>query len=124
MKYLLLLLALPFMSSTECGKKKGNLSSATPDQVLTDSVPPVVRKLIDSLGKENPPLVPQLVEEYSYKGSNVYLISMPCCDFFNPLYDTQGKYICAPTGGFTGRGDGKCTDFTDSAKKVRVVWKR
>ncbi|MCE4557217.1 DUF6970 domain-containing protein [Roseateles cellulosilyticus] len=41
----------------------------------------------------------------------VYLLQAPCCDQFNRLYDAEGRYICAPTGGFAGSGDGKCPDW-------------
>ena len=40
-------------------------------------------------------------------GTSLYLIHSPCCDFFNYLYTAVGKVFCAPSGGFTGAGDGK-----------------
>jgi hypothetical protein len=125
MKYLLLLIAFPMMAATECGKKKGKTMTTDPvmqETVVKDTVPPVVRRIIDSLGKDNPPLVPQQVEEYQYNNQKVYLVTMPCCDFFNPVYDSTGKLICSPTGGFTGRGDGKCADFGEKGKRVKLVW--
>lgn len=126
MKYLFLLIAFPMMAATECGKKKEKAVAngpVTQETAVNDSVPQVVRRIIDSLGKDNPPLVPQLVEEYLYNGNKTYLVTMPCCDFFNPLYDSTGKIICSPTGGFTGKGDMKCMDFGEKGKKVKLVWK-
>lgn len=41
-------------------------------------------------------------------GRVFYLVNAPCCDHFNPLYDADGRRICAPTGGFGGVGDGRC----------------
>ena len=41
-------------------------------------------------------------------GRPVYLLNAPCCDQFNRLYDGDGRYICAPTGGFAGEGAGDC----------------
>ncbi|NCT82651.1 MAG: hypothetical protein GXC94_05875 [Comamonadaceae bacterium] len=41
-------------------------------------------------------------------GQVFYLVNAPCCDHFNPLYDAEGRRICAPTGGFGGAGDGRC----------------
>lgn len=38
----------------------------------------------------------------------VYLVISPCCDHFNYLYDSEGRSICAPTGGYGGAGDGLC----------------
>ena len=43
-----------------------------------------------------------------FDGAPLYLIRSPCCDLFDYLYTSEGKTFCAPSGGFTGRGDGKC----------------
>lgn len=43
-----------------------------------------------------------------YAGGTAYLFVAPCCDQFNVLYDATGQRLCAPSGGFTGRGDGRC----------------
>ena len=63
------------------------------------------------------------VDEYLYKDKKVYLAIAQCCDFFNLLYDENCKEICAPTGGFTGKGDGKCPDFEKEAKLIKTIWK-
>ena len=70
--------------------------------------------------KQNPPAE---VNEYMYQGRKVYLFSADCCDQYNELYDANCNYICAPTGGITGNGDGKCSDFSSAAQFVRQVWK-
>lgn len=41
-------------------------------------------------------------------GQIYYYVRSPCCDFHNFLFASDGSYLCAPDGGFTGRGDGKC----------------
>lgn len=41
-------------------------------------------------------------------GRRFYRVQSPCCDHFHPLYDSTGRYVCAPSGGFTGHGDGRC----------------
>lgn len=66
---------------------------------------------------------PASVEEYNYEGRRVFLFSSPCCDQYNELFDENCKYICAPTGGMTGKGDRKCEDFKDKAVFVKLVWK-
>lgn len=53
-------------------------------------------------------------------GRPVYLFNAPCCDQFNRLYDGDGRYICAPTGGFTGQGDGRCPDWVHTD----LLWKQ
>lgn len=41
-------------------------------------------------------------------GQPVYLFISGCCDQFNRLYDGEGRFICAPSGGIAGSGDGRC----------------
>ncbi|HEU4533571.1 MAG TPA: hypothetical protein VFS00_05615, partial [Polyangiaceae bacterium] len=59
---------------------------------------------------------------YSYKGDTVFFVPAPCCDHTSELYDSTGKLLCAPDGGITGRGDGKCKDFMTSRKDELSVW--
>jgi hypothetical protein len=109
MKYIFLLLVLPLMSE-KCNKSKG-------------SIPVCIQQKIDAIKKEprwNPPAE---VNEYEYMGRKVYLFSSPCCDQYNRLYDSDCQVICAPSGGYTGKGDQKCADFAEKAKHVRLVWK-
>ncbi|MBB1285485.1 hypothetical protein HRH25_13960 [Flavisolibacter sp. BT320] len=87
------------------------------------SLPSCVQARIEAIKKEprwNPPAT---VTEYRYEGRTVYLFSSPCCDQYNELWDTDCHYICAPSGGYTGRGDEKCTGFKDKAERVKGVWK-
>lgn len=132
MKYLFLLLVIPFLSASECGKHKKE--SKTAPIIVTDettgkngetkdSIPPCVRKLIDAESKLSPPNTPVQVDEYVYAGKKVYLITAHCCDQYNMLYDEDCTELCAPSGGFTGRGDGKCKDFDSTAKHVKLIWK-
>jgi hypothetical protein len=89
----------------------------------TSSVPVCIKAKIDSIKKLplwNPPAE---IYEYEYKGSKVYMLSAPCCDFFTTVVDANCNYICAPSGGFTGQGDRKCPQFIVDAKKLRLVWR-
>ncbi len=52
----------------------------------------------------------QTIQKYTYGGQSAYLFTSPCCDQFNYLYDAEGRILCAPTGGFAGRGDGRCVE--------------
>jgi len=69
---------------------------------------------------ENPPAS---LSQCSYKGKTVYYYPPVCCDQMSELYDEAGNYLCAPDGGMTGDGDGKCSDFFDSKKDCEVIWK-
>ena len=89
----------------------------------TVRVPPCIGEKIDAiqqLPKYNPPAT---VYRYSYQNQYVYLISSNCCDQYNYLYDKNCNVICAPTGGLTGRGDGRCADFKQNATGEVLVWK-
>lgn len=58
----------------------------------------------------------------SFRGPNgrlVYLFTPLCCDQFHRLYDAEARYICAPTGGFTGTGDGNCPPWAG----LRALWR-
>lgn len=119
MKYLLLLLLFPFLSASECGKKKEKPIAET----IADSIPVCVRAMIDERQKEIPPNPPVQIDEYVYNGKTVYLFTAPCCDQFNVLYNDSCKMICSPSGGITGKGDGKCDDFSKTARHVKLIWK-
>jgi len=62
------------------------------------------------------------VDIYLYEGDTVYLFVPPCCDRFSELYDQDGKLICHPDGGITGKGDGKCSDFVKKAEKIKSLY--
>jgi len=48
------------------------------------------------------------VVRHVINGQVFYYVRSPCCDFHNYLYAADGSYVCAPDGGFTGKGDGRC----------------
>ena len=85
-------------------------------------VPTCIKNKIDSFKLKEAHEKPQRVLEYVYKGNKVYLVVMPCCDFFNEVYDDKCNYLGAPDGGFTGKGDGKIPDFFEEAKSEKLVW--
>jgi hypothetical protein len=123
MKYFFILLIFPLLSVSECGNHKTKSDATTENrEQVKDSIPSCVRKLIDK-GTKEVPEAPVQIDEYSYKGKKVYLFIAQCCDQYNMLYDENCKEICAPTGGFTGKGDGKCKDFDSTAKHVKLIWK-
>lgn len=60
---------------------------------------------------------------YRFKAKNVYLFNrQECPDAYYNLYDKNCKKVCAPMGGISGKGDGKCSDFQEKATKKRTVW--
>jgi len=85
-------------------------------------LPACIKNKIDSFKLKEPHERPQRVLEYVYKGKKVYYVIMPCCDFFNEVYDDKCNYLGAPDGGFSGKGDGKLPDFFEAAKSEKLVW--
>jgi hypothetical protein len=86
-------------------------------------LPSCVQKKIEII-KSQPKWNPAAqVDEYLYNGKTVYGFTNNCCDQYYEVFDAECNYICAPSGGITGRGDNKCTDFQEKAQFVRVVWK-
>lgn len=69
--------------------------------------------------KANPPIH---IYSYQYNGLTVYHESTPCCDQFTNLYNAAGQLLCHPEGGLTGRGDGKCGDFSETRTEEKLVW--
>ena len=67
---------------------------------------------------------PELVASYTYQGRLVYYVSPRCCDQYSVLYDSTGTELCAPDGGITGRGDGRCPEFIGQRTNEKVLWRR
>jgi len=129
---LLLLYFLTVLFAFSCSNKISPDNSSTAPVTIAESViqpsndvsiPICLQQKIDSIKSQpvwNPPAE---IHEYEYNGRKMFALSAPCCDFFNTVVDENCNYVCAPSGGFTGRGDGKCTDFFKVGKHIRLVWK-
>lgn len=107
---LLLLLSSYSILLHQCKKNKNETPSCIAQKI----------ELIKAQPKWNPAAE---VNEYLYQGKKVYLFTSNCCDQYIELYDEQCNYLCAPSGGLTGKGDGKCADFYISAKHIQLIWK-
>lgn len=123
-----LIVTLFACSRKTTSEASSSVASAAPAPAVATSLPEpktpaCILKKIDSLKKEHVWNPPAEIYEYEYQGKKVYAISADCCDFFNTVVDANCNYVCAPSGGFTGRGDGKCGDFLTVAKQLRLVWK-
>lgn len=90
---------------------------------LKDSTPVCIIRRIEEIKKQPVWSPPAEINEYSYNGQTVYLITADCCDQFITLADKSCAVLCAPSGGYTGSGDGRCPDFNEKAKHIRLVWK-
>ena len=131
---------IPIIIMLSCGSTKTNQSAAKIDTVITEepvmnqrdsaiipeaidaAVPTCIKNKIDSFKLKEAHEKPQRVIEYVYKGKKVYYVVMPCCDFYNEVYDAKCNFMGAPDGGFTGKGDGKLPDFFAEVKSEKLVW--
>jgi hypothetical protein len=85
--------------------------------------PPWVDELIGKYQNDPVGNPPQSIWSYDYNGQTVYYIPPQCCDQYSQLLNADGEVICAPDGGFTGRGDGRCPDFFSKRTNEKLVWR-
>ena len=112
MKWMFIPLFLPLIFCSAFQKKKNK-----------QTMPSCISEKIREFKKLEKHLQPQNVYEYLYRGKKVYYVTMPCCDNFNELYDSNCRLLGHPDGGFTGKGDGKLPDFSKEGKAGRMVWR-
>ena len=120
MKYILLMLISAALMGETCKNKN---KAVVADPIPVNDIPSCIQQRIDSIKKLSRWNPPAQVNEYRYNSKRVFLFTSDCCDFYDPLYDSACNYIGAPHGGFSGKGDGKCPDFDQAAKHVKLVWK-
>ena len=111
MKKWILILSILIIFITGCNSASKSTNPAWVDRLI---------KKFESQPIGNPP---QSIWSYEYQGRTVYYIPAQCCDQYSRLYNTKGKQICAPDGGLTGSGDGKCTDFMSKRSNEHLIWK-
>jgi hypothetical protein len=86
------------------------------------SLPRWLQMRIAGFGRSSAQATPLSIWAVRYKGEPAYLFFATCCDQFNQLYDKSGQNVCAPSGGFTGSGDGRCTEPLEPTNGQRLVW--
>jgi uncharacterized protein DUF6970 len=74
---------------------------------------------------ENQPVAnpPAFIARYDYQGQVVYYLPARCCDIPSNVYSAAGTIICHADGGFSGGGDGRCSDFLAARKNERIIWR-
>lgn len=85
------------------------------------TIPPCIQQIIDQIQKETVWNPPAKVFRYGYKGQEVYYIPAHCCDLPS-LVIARCDTLCAPDGGFTGKGDGRCPEFIKEAQNPVLIW--
>lgn len=85
--------------------------------------PPWLDTLIAEFQSEPVGNPPRSIYQYTYQGRTVYYVPAQCCDQFSTLYDAEGNVLCAPDGGITGMGDGRCPDFFSARTDEVLIWR-
>jgi hypothetical protein len=92
-----------------------------------DAVPVWLQAFVDHASANgSKPLHVTIVTQAEHR---YYLFIEPSCvaDCFADLFDAEGRHVCAPSGGLTGRGDGRCSPELTAAitnrqsSRTRVV---
>ena len=97
MKYFTLIFLC--MAILSCGK--------TNKLTTNNTIPLCTQKLIDSATGKPKGAIFTKIESYLYQDKTVYLFTAGCCDRYNEVKDENCKYLFSPSGGLTGKGDGK-----------------
>ncbi len=66
---------------------------------------------------------PREVWQYTIKDKLYFYFPAQCCNLMSQLYDQQGKKICSPDGGITGKGDKKCPNLLKNISSEQLVWR-
>jgi hypothetical protein len=99
-------------------------TSATPStRAEVAGLPEWLRIRLADYDAQPGPAAPRAVYEVRYGDGVAYYVKAGCCDQLDPLVDAHGVLVCYPSGGFTGRGDGKCLGALPRESERREVWR-
>ena len=116
-----MLLAMLCASCAESDSRSSAPSAPRPNSSST-SLPEWLRVKIGEFETLPADRAPLGVWRITHNGQPAFYLLSPCCDQYNPLFSAEGKEICNPSGGFTGRGDGQCPKPMDQGTKAALVW--
>ena len=98
-------------------------SAAPSDRAEVAGLPDWLRIRLADYDAQSGPAAPRAVYEVRYGDGVAYYVQAGCCDQLDPLVDAHGVLVCYPSGGFTGRGDGKCLGALPPVAERREVWR-
>ena len=98
-------------------------SSSPSTRVEVAGLPEWLRIRLGDYDAQPGPAAPRTVWQVRYGDGLAYYVQAGCCDQLDPLVDARGVLVCYPTGGFTGRGDGKCPGALPPVAERREVWR-
>ena len=88
---------------------------------LPEYTPNCIKRKIRKLKTKRLQNPPAKIWQWKVDNELYYYINSPCCDRLNYLYDDDCNEVCAPSGGFTGTGDGSCPDFNNQVESI-LIW--
>ena len=88
----------------------------------TSEIPKCLQEKIKIMSADISEGTPVSITQFTYRDQKVYYLVAPCCDKFNIVFDSVCTILGYPDGGFTGRGDGKMTDFAKEAIDPKLIW--
>ena len=103
------------------GSDRASIAPST--RVEVAGLPAWLRIRLADYDAQPGPAAPRAVFEVRYGDGVAYYVQAGCCDQLDPLIDARGVLLCYPTGGFTGRGDGKCQNALAAVADRREVWR-
>jgi hypothetical protein len=65
---------------------------------------------------------PDSVHRFTWEGGKGYLVTYPCCDRPEEIFDGDFNYLCAPWGGISGQGNGKCSETMRAGKNGELLF--
>lgn len=83
--------------------------------------PPWVDALIAQFQSAPVANPPRAIWRHRYETETLYYVPSDCCDQYDELRAPSGAVLCAPSGGFTGRGDGRCPALGEPLERT-IVW--
>ena len=116
LKTIIILLAIATISGCKT-------TTATDESSQNTTIPQCITEKINVIKAAKVSNPPRSVWQFQYNGQTVYYVPPYCCDIYSELYDSQCNLICSPDGGLTGKGDGKCSDFSDKKTNEKLIWK-
>jgi hypothetical protein len=99
------------------------LSSACDKLDVPPGTPACIRKKIRAYETLEHIDKPLSISRWEVDGKTYYTIRPDCCDAFNEVWDEHCNYVCAPSGGISGQGDGNCPTWTEEGTTT-VIWER
>jgi hypothetical protein len=89
----------------------------------SDSYPGLPACVQRQLGKQDAIRKPPIeIWQWDVDNKTYYYFLADCCDQYNYLFNDNCEMVCAPDGGFSGKGDGACPQFEGQIEKT-LVWK-